>query len=148
MTPGKVVARSDVAEIIQYEPTTETGAEAAAADLPALDQQVLHSRPQPGEILHPLGGGAGPHGLRHLLGQPDERHGDKGWEAYMREGVQFASTRGREDDRRNARSMPSAIASAARCWPRRWRWMAQEGDTASARRPSSRRRSTSPMPAT
>ncbi len=41
-------------------PGDRHGAEAAAADLPALDQQVLHPRPQAGKILHPLGGRAGP----------------------------------------------------------------------------------------
>ena len=95
------------------------GAEAAAADLPALDQQVLHPRPQPGKILHPLGGRAGPHGVRHLLGQPRRapRHEGLGG-LYPRRARNTASTR---SSRRpaSARSTPSAIASAARCLPRR-----------------------------
>jgi hypothetical protein len=36
----------------------------------ALDQQVLHPRPHPGKILHPMGSVARPHGLCRLLGQP------------------------------------------------------------------------------
>ena len=46
------------------------GAEAAAADHPALDQQVLHPRPAAEEQFRPLGGGAGPHRVHHLLGEP------------------------------------------------------------------------------
>ena len=97
------------------------GAEAAAADLPAMDQQVLHPRPQPGKILHPLGGRAGPHGVRHLLGQPRRtaRHARAGRPISAK-----ASSTGSTSSRRrpaSARSTPSAIASAARCWRRRWR---------------------------
>ena len=41
----------------------------AAADHAALDQQVLHSRSAPQEFLRQMGDRAGPHRLRHLLGQ-------------------------------------------------------------------------------
>ena len=44
--------------------------EAAAPHRPAVDQQVLHPRPQPRQELHPLGGRSGPDGLLHLVGQP------------------------------------------------------------------------------
>ena len=117
-TPGKVVGRSDVAEIIQYDADDRDGAEAAAADLPAMDQQVLHPRPQPGEILHPLGGLAGPHGVRHLLGQSRRAARRQGLGGlYPRRHRIRRSTPSRRRPA-SGRSTPSAIASAARCWRR------------------------------
>ena len=44
-----------------------------AADLPAVDQQVLHPRPASGEFDDPLADEPGDHRVRHLLGQP-RRH--------------------------------------------------------------------------
>ena len=100
-TPGKVVGRSDVAEIIQYAADDRDGAEAAAADLPALDQQVLHPRPQPAEIASSAGRSSRATRCSSSPGSiPDERHGNKGWEAYIREGVQYGARHRREGDRR------------------------------------------------
>ena len=95
------------------------GAEAPAADLPALDQQVLHSRPQPRKILHPLGGRTGPHRLRGVLGQSGRapRHEELG-SLYPR----GPAIRPRHHQKRrpaSAKSTRSAIASAARCLPPR-----------------------------
>ena len=97
------------------------GAEAAAADLPAVDQQVLHPRPQPGEIVHPLGGFAGPHGVRRLLGQPRRTARREGLGGLYPRRHRIRARHHREGDRRAARSTPSAIASAARCLRRRSR---------------------------
>ena len=65
----------------------------------------------------------------------------------MREGM-FTALDTVEEATGERRSTPSAIASAARCCRPRSRYLAaKKATTASSRRPSSRRRSISPMPA-
>ncbi len=65
---GDLPQRSDGADPVHAD--DGEGAEASAADRAALDQQVLHSRPQPGKELRPLGRLAGADGVLHLMGQP------------------------------------------------------------------------------
>ena len=99
------------------------GLQAPAPDRAAVDQQVLHPRPQSGEVVHPLGGGSRVDRVRHLLGQSGRAPRRQGFDAYMREGILAALD---ASNRRpaSARSLRSAIASAARCSRRRsatWR---------------------------
>ena len=75
VSPGKVVYQNDLMQLIQYTPVDREGAEAPAADRAALDQQILHPGPAAAEQLRPLGGVAGPHRLRHLLGQSGREAG-------------------------------------------------------------------------
>ena len=57
--PGKVVFQNELIQLLQFAPTTETGARDPAADLPALDQQVLHPGPAARELDDPLADGQG-----------------------------------------------------------------------------------------
>jgi polyhydroxyalkanoate synthase len=89
-TPGKVIARSDVAEIIQYQPTTDE----------VLKRPLLICPPWINKF-YILDLNADRSFIRWAVDQghtvfviswvnPDERHGSKNWEAYIREGLQYA----------------------------------------------------------
>ena len=146
-TPGKVVGRSDVAEIIQYDADDRDGAEAAAADLPAMDQQVLHPRPQPGKIVHPLGDRAGTHGVRHLLGQPRRTARQQGLGGLYPRRHRVRARHRREGDRRARGQRHRLLRRRHAACGRARADGAGRATSASAPSPSSPRRSTSPMPA-
>jgi polyhydroxyalkanoate synthase subunit PhaC len=89
MTPGKVVGRSDVAEIIQYEPTTETVLKRPLLICPPWINKfyILDLNPQKSFIRWAVEQGHTVFVISWI--NPDERHRLKNWEAYIREGLQY-----------------------------------------------------------
>ena len=146
-TPGKVVGRSDVAEIIQYEPTTETVLKRPLLICPPWINKfyILDLNPEKSFIRWAVAQGHTVFVISWV--NPDERHGDKGWEAYIREGVAVRARHHREGDRR-ARGQRHRLLRRRHAACRRTR-----ADGAGRRRShphasrSSPRRSISPMPA-
>ena len=64
---GRLPERADPAHPVRAD--DRRGLHDAAADRAAVDQQVLHPRPQARELVHQMGDRAGLHGVRDLLGQ-------------------------------------------------------------------------------
>jgi polyhydroxyalkanoate synthase len=88
-TPGKVIARSEVAEIIQYEPTTKDVLKRPLLICPPWINKfyILDLNPEKSFIRWAVDQGHTVFVISWV--NPDQRHGQKGWEAYIREGVQF-----------------------------------------------------------
>ncbi|MER9977222.1 class I poly(R)-hydroxyalkanoic acid synthase [Mesorhizobium sp. M0085] len=88
-TPGKVVGRSDVAEILQYEPTTDTVLKRPLLICPPWINKyyILDLNPQKSFIRWAVEQGHTVFVISWI--NPDERHGAKSWEAYIREGLQY-----------------------------------------------------------
>jgi polyhydroxyalkanoate synthase len=89
VTPGKVVGRSDVAEILQYEPSTETVLKRPLLICPPWINKfyILDLNPQKSFIRWAVEQGHTVFVISWV--NPDSRHGMKGWEAYVREGLQY-----------------------------------------------------------
>src|SRR5262245_50187013 len=89
VTPGKVVGRSDVAEIIQYDPSTETVLKRPLLICPPWINKyyILDLNPEKSFIRWAVSEGHTVFVISWV--NPDERHGTKGWEAYIREGLQY-----------------------------------------------------------
>src|SRR5262245_23819387 len=64
---GRVPERAHAAHPVRA--ADADGLPPPAPDRAALDQQVLHPRPAPEELIHPLGRGTGAHGVRDLVGE-------------------------------------------------------------------------------
>jgi polyhydroxyalkanoate synthase len=89
MTPGKVVGRSDVAEIIQYDAATETVLKRPLLICPPWINKfyILDLNPEKSFIRWAVSQGHTVFVVSWV--NPDERHGAKGWEAYIREGIEY-----------------------------------------------------------
>jgi polyhydroxyalkanoate synthase len=89
VTPGKVVGRSDVAEIIQYEPSTKNVFKRPLLICPPWINKfyILDLNPEKSFIRWAVAQGHTVFVISWI--NPDERHGTKGWEAYIREGLQY-----------------------------------------------------------
>ena len=88
-TPGKVIARSDVAEIIQYEPSTDKVLKRPLLICPPWINKfyILDLNPEKSFIRWAVEQGHSVFVISWV--NPDQRHGRKDWEAYIREGIQF-----------------------------------------------------------
>jgi polyhydroxyalkanoate synthase len=88
-SPGKVVGRSDVAEIIQYDPATETVLKRPLLICPPWINKfyILDLNPEKSFIRWAVEQGHTVFVVSWV--NPDERHGAKNWEAYIREGLQY-----------------------------------------------------------
>ena len=143
---GDLRKRADAAHPVRA--VDADGAEDAAADRAALDQQVLRARSDAGKILHQMVRRSGAHGVRDLLGQPGREAQGQGLRGLHARGAPRRPRRDRSRRPAKTRSTPSAIASAARCCRSRWPPWRRRTTTASPRRRCLRRRSISPTPAT
>lgn len=87
LTPGKVIARSDVAEIIQYAPATDTVLKRPLVICPPWINKyyILDLNPEKSFIRWAVEQGHTVFVISWV--NPDERHARKDWEAYIREGL-------------------------------------------------------------
>lgn len=90
ITPGKVIAQNDLCEIIQYEAATETVLKRPLLICPPWINKfyILDLNPQKSFIKWCTEQGHTVFVISWV--NPDERHAGKDWEAYIREGVDFA----------------------------------------------------------
>ena len=90
MTPGKVIAQSDICQVIQYAPTTEKVLKRPLLICPPWINKfyILDLNPQKSFIKWAVDQGHTVFVISWI--NPDERHARKDWEAYAREGIGFA----------------------------------------------------------
>ncbi len=87
MTPGKVIFRNDLMELIQYAPTTETVYKRPLLIVPPWINKfyILDLNPEKSFVRYAVSQGLTVFVISWV--NPDSRHRDKGFEAYMREGI-------------------------------------------------------------
>jgi polyhydroxyalkanoate synthase len=90
LTPGKVIAQSDVCQIVQYEPSTETVLKRPLLICPPWINKfyILDLNPQKSFIKWCVEQGHTVFVISWV--NPDARHAAKDWTAYAREGIDFA----------------------------------------------------------
>ncbi|HCL65674.1 MAG TPA: class I poly(R)-hydroxyalkanoic acid synthase [Rhizobium sp.] len=90
VTPGKVIARNEICEVLQYEPSTDTVLKRPLLIVPPWINKfyILDLNPQKSFINWCVSQGHTVFVISWV--NPDERHAAKDWEAYIREGVDFA----------------------------------------------------------
>ncbi|MDX3976081.1 class I poly(R)-hydroxyalkanoic acid synthase [Shinella sp.] len=90
LTPGKVLAQSDVCQVIQYDATTETVLKRPLLICPPWINKfyILDLNPAKSFIKWAVDQGHTVFVISWV--NPDERHAAKDWEAYAREGIGFA----------------------------------------------------------
>ena len=89
MTPGKVVAQSDICQVIQYAPATEKVLKRPLMIVPPWINKfyILDLNPQKSFINWAVDQGHTVFVISWV--NPDERHAKKDWEAYARDGIGF-----------------------------------------------------------
>ncbi|GEL41046.1 poly-beta-hydroxybutyrate polymerase [Methylorubrum extorquens] len=90
VTPGEVIFRNDLMELIQYAPTTETVLKRPLLIVPPWINKfyILDLNPQKSLIGWMVSQGITVFVISWV--NPDERHRDKDFESYMREGIETA----------------------------------------------------------
>lgn len=90
LSPGKVIAQSDVCEVLQYEATTDTVLKRPLLIVPPWINKfyILDLNPQKSFIKWCTDQGQTVFVISWV--NPDERHADKDWESYIRDGIEFA----------------------------------------------------------
>lgn len=90
LTPGKVLAQSDVCQVLQYDATTEKVLKRPLLICPPWINKfyILDLNPAKSFIKWAVDQGHTVFVISWV--NPDERHADKDWESYAREGIGFA----------------------------------------------------------
>ncbi|MGE7369236.1 PHA/PHB synthase family protein [Neorhizobium sp. NPDC001467] len=90
ITPGKVVARNEICEVIQYAPTTETVFRRPLLIVPPWINKyyILDLTPQKSFVRWCVEQGHTVFMISWV--NPDERHAEIGWENYIEAGIDFA----------------------------------------------------------
>jgi polyhydroxyalkanoate synthase len=90
VTPGKIIARSDICEVIQYAPSTPTVLKRPLLIVPPWINKyyVLDLNPKKSFVKWCVDQGHTVFMISWV--NPDSRHADKDWDAYIREGIDFA----------------------------------------------------------
>ncbi len=90
MTPGKVIAENEICQIIQYAPVTDTVLKVPLLIVPPWINKfyVLDLNPEKSFIKWAVGQGHTIFVISWV--NPDERHAEKDFENYMKEGIFFA----------------------------------------------------------